>query len=299
MSSPEQRRLVVEIGGGRKSFTTSTRSGRRMLRQNEDVVIIDTFDNDPKRFREAQSILTAYESLNGLPPQRTVHQCSANDMPFKDRTVNEVVAINFFGDHRTPPIHDEVAQEIARVLRRDGLVTVVETYTPDRIPLDTLRALMGRVGLRQLNEGEEHNPTKIVQYADLPGRRQYGDYHAAFGFPVERPEPTSDPDRSIGPITGTGLIARVGAQVLEAIKTAHEGVAAARRGQEKILDAHHQLGETLRGSGTADSAVDNPLVGLVGAGEKIDDAAGSVHTAVDEYLNWMRQAAGLNTSSEG
>ncbi|HUC89504.1 MAG TPA: class I SAM-dependent methyltransferase [Patescibacteria group bacterium] len=292
-TNPERKRIIVEIGCGSSPFATRVAPGRRALGPNDRYVGVDNFGDDPKKLDRAQELASTYELANRLEAQRTIQYGNADALPFGDREVDEVITVNFFGDHRTQRIHDDVAHEIARVLRQDGQLAVVETLTPDRIELPRLRSILGRYGLKQINEGSEHLPDGIAQYADAPQSSDYGAYHAQFAFRDKQPPKQIAPDATTPtPPTGSSSteggpssIEQVCSQIMGSVATALQGLEFAQAAHQHLLEAQQTLDTGTAGSGSENIA--GAIGGLGTATTHLKssfDAITTMQTLCTEYI---------------
>ncbi len=258
MANPELNRLIVELGCGSKPFSTRVAHGRRILGPNERYIGVDNFGDSQRKLEDAKLLVSLYEQTNGLPPQRSIQYGNADALPFDDREVDEIIAVNFFGDHRTKLIHRDIAHEIARVLSRSGRLTVVETYTPDRIKPPDLRKLLGRYSLQQTNNGSEYSPNDIAQYADPPQSTRYGAYCAHFEF--GRGEPKAGQERSAGVALGAAggapstNIGEINDQLYGIYRTLSAATSAAREAWQQTSQSSRAVSE-LAASSTDSTAI--------------------------------------------
>jgi len=154
---PRRKRIIVEVGCGSYPFF-SPDSGKRTLTEQEVYIGIDRFEDNQLRER-AEKILQVQ-----IPGAYSLLQADARQLPLADHTADEVIYCNVFGDYRVADIKQQVMTEAARVIRRHGVVTIVETYSPEDTPLNELSTIARRANLRQTNRGNEHNTVAIDQY---------------------------------------------------------------------------------------------------------------------------------------
>lgn len=185
----EPSKLIVDIGAGEYPFPLG--AGNRILGANEMYRGFDLFERG-----DSGLVNILLQNVRGRHSgRRSVERADARALPVESGSADEVLLTNVLSD---PRVTDMVAiiAEISRILRRpEGTVTVVDTYAPEAMPLELLRRILGGIGLKQLNEGQEGDKTAIAQYARP--NRSGGQYIGVFGFRNEgvnytRPEGLSD-----------------------------------------------------------------------------------------------------------
>lgn len=131
VGSPERgeekkNKIVVEIGTDGKPFFLL---GNRQLQSDERYFAIDIDKDGTKRTSKMLNRLD-------VEKQSMPVQADARNLPFADETVDEFVLTNVFGDmgRSHPEYYGEMLQEIVRVLKKNGKVSITETYTPDFVP---------------------------------------------------------------------------------------------------------------------------------------------------------------------
>ncbi len=178
----KRRRLVVELGPD--GSPVGTRRGQNAIGPEDNYVCIDTFNGSDVERREAQKWLAVHRRLMDAKGNWAALRRDASELTFRNRTVDHVIAVNFFGEPSTWNKHRRIAGEIARVLKPTGIVTVVETIPPRFIGLEQVRALMRDHGLVQVSSGSEHDLSRIGQFANTPSSDQDA-FIADFAFPEQ------------------------------------------------------------------------------------------------------------------
>ncbi len=166
-----QKHIIVEVGCGHKPFPF--RYGGRQLRQSDVYYGIDLFTKVPRDRKRALLRETRDWNSSYGTKQINLRERDARYLPFDDGVVGDIIYPNVFGDKDTQD-RESLIKEGVRVMRPDyGQITVVETYTPQNMPLEELRELMGKHGLIQFNIGSEGNLDMIGKYSDYtrPGSR--------------------------------------------------------------------------------------------------------------------------------
>lgn len=153
---------------------------RRALLPDQHLICLGLFDG-PNAMHNAIGAKAMMDIQNGLlPGKRSVVRASVLHLPFGEQTMDEVIAANLFGDVRFgEAATNRAAQEIARVLKPGGELTVVETISPTVVPREVLRETMRPHGFQQTNIGSEQLPELISAYSDV--RSELG-YVAAFSL---------------------------------------------------------------------------------------------------------------------
>ncbi len=179
---PEERKYIVEVGVGTKPFSTQ---GKRKMERDEVYIGLDTsyLSSVAKLLREKprtgkESLDLAKERINQrLAKRHRYHLMYADgmSMPFPDHSISEVVFINVFGYYG---IHIEETDEkqsvlltieASRVLKPKGLVTVIETLSPDISPFPILSELMKVSGFKCLTPIKDIELLKsILEYTENP-----------------------------------------------------------------------------------------------------------------------------------
>ncbi|HUC89675.1 MAG TPA: hypothetical protein VMR45_02650 [Patescibacteria group bacterium] len=182
-SSIIRRRMVVELGPNLNPV--ATRKGQQVVGPEDNYVCIDMFESDDgSSLQELQRQLRLHHSLQKAAGHWFALKHDAADLPLQNDTVDQIIAVNFFGDPSTWRKHDRIASEIARVLKPIGLVTVAETTPPHFVGLEQIRELMRREGLIQLSLGSEADAQIISRFSNIaPG--DDGAFLAEFGFPQQ------------------------------------------------------------------------------------------------------------------
>ncbi len=158
-----EKRIILEVGVGDKPFPIE---GKRVISNNEHYIGIDN------RVPPSSSLVTA---KNKLGQDEKCHKGSCDvigadgrKLPIKTDRVAEVVFSNVFGYVQIPPKdHKDMIREANRVLRDDGMLTVIETYTPWNAPLKKVANTMRSLGFTQLQDGQDvHSQSAIDRYAN-------------------------------------------------------------------------------------------------------------------------------------
>ena len=190
MSYERPAHVILEIECGDYPFP---RLGNRKPVQGELYVGLDTFAG-----MSSEDVAATAQGVQYILSRAIIRQMSvvplgsvqmvrgdSSELPFRDGTVDEVVAVDVFGNRENYARHGQVALEAARVLRQSGQLTVVETRSPrplDASPAESvpgLRGLMREAGLVQANRGlEQLNAAGVAEYAHPSSRLRWGDPEA-------------------------------------------------------------------------------------------------------------------------
>lgn len=157
MKEGRPQSVILEVGAGGAPFPAS---GERPLRTHEYYIGVEPYYNGETD--TLRNLVTIGQDLH--EKQVTLAALNGTDLPFPDRSIDEVVFCNVLGDGSLKEKLKDFASEAGRVVTTDGYITVVETYSPEVTSLDTLRTLMEDQGLYQVNVGEERDPAKIDAY---------------------------------------------------------------------------------------------------------------------------------------
>lgn len=162
-SGRRSNHIILEVGCDVMPFALIKKNA---LSEGDVYIGVDLFSWMDTGIREKLMARTIYKNKQDLG-ERYILQSDAKCLPFPNKSVDQIVFANVFGDSRTIWQHEQMVVESARVLRPQGLLTVVETYTPSVIPLDRLRQLMSDHGnLHQINEGEESDRSQLNKYVN-------------------------------------------------------------------------------------------------------------------------------------
>jgi ubiquinone/menaquinone biosynthesis C-methylase UbiE len=124
------KKVFLEIGTSERPFPMT---GVRKIRDDELFVGIDWGRREASL---AGSKLNALNRKTGLQNCFEL-QADGNTIPLRDRSVKEVVMINVFSllshlkAEHGHKFQDIVTREISRVLEDGGVLTIIETLTPD------------------------------------------------------------------------------------------------------------------------------------------------------------------------
>ena len=184
----QERRYIVEIGPGHDPFTMF---GRKMLPHETYVGI------DPEYGRTSSATETVQHQLKSDPAQLGVIELYAADgtaivilnsegevAPFPDMRADEVVMVNVLGDSLLEEKRERLLIEADRILAPNGVLTIVENYTPGVTPLSYLVQVMGGLGLVQINQGDERNLDEILKYNPWGLNNNSQSYIAEFSHQV-------------------------------------------------------------------------------------------------------------------
>lgn len=192
----KRRRLVVELGPD--GSPVAARPNQTVVGPEDNYVGIDLFGNNEEYRGQTQRWLEICKKAGGAQGNWVAIMGDATQMRFGDHSVDEVVAVNFFGEPATWGKHQAIAAEVARVLKYKGLFTVVETIPPRFITLGIVRRLMKGAGLVQVSPGNETDINRIGQYSSVEDPEGAKPFIADFGFPAQ------DTDSSIA--TGVSAV---------------------------------------------------------------------------------------------
>ncbi len=173
--------LIVEIGCGNFPFPVS---GERRLKANERYLGVelrhyDTWgDHDP--------VTTAIEKLNKSdPPQEGIFEVIEWDgrmMELSDRSADEVHMQNVIGDENFINTRAALLKEGARILKKSGVLRIVEDEVSSRAHPSWLREMMEPLGMVQINEGREQDLDLLRNYCSLKVDQSPLAFVAEFGF---------------------------------------------------------------------------------------------------------------------
>lgn len=153
-------RIIVEIGVRDEPFPAT---GRRMINAGEHYIGVE---------RHCGCVPVARRSLiesQGHPGVLQVVQRDASKMDFlPDESVDEVVICNVFGeDYEFAKNLQGPIDEVERVLKPDGSITIVETSTPLVAPRWAVRQFFNKRGFRLItSHADAYELEKIWAYKD-------------------------------------------------------------------------------------------------------------------------------------
>lgn len=177
----EEKNYILEVGVGTKPFSTQ---GTRRMERDEVYIGVDTGSlalMAKKLGRsKGESLEKAWERINQRLPKRNRYHLMYADgtyLPFPDHSVSEVVFINTLG-YPVPEEHilgeegkqtESLVVEASRILKPGGLVTVVETLSPNTLPFPRLNELMRSIGFKCLTPAKDIESLKsILEYTENP-----------------------------------------------------------------------------------------------------------------------------------
>lgn len=127
-----------------------------------------------------ESLDKAQERINQRLPKRNRYHLMYADgvnLPFPDHSISEVVFINTLG-YIAPEEYfleeegkqaESLVVEAFRILKPGGLVTVVETLSPNTLPFPVLNEFMRFIGFKCLISPKDIESLKrILEYAENP-----------------------------------------------------------------------------------------------------------------------------------
>lgn len=170
MGEEKKNKIVIEIGTDGKPFFLL---GNRKLQSDERYFAIDVDKGGAKR---------ASQMLNRLDvdKQSVPVQADAHKLPFANETVDECVLTNVFGEFgpNHPNYYGTMLQEIVRVLKKNGKISITETYTtPDFVP-EFMKVTKNQDGTPTVNEAYFKKLGLLVKSVDfaLENIKQYDKY---------------------------------------------------------------------------------------------------------------------------
>ncbi len=139
---------LLEIGCGTINIeaTPWLRAGNIEKYNNADITLIDR--TDPERMGRALESSREHfgSSFSGSIQYKKME---ATALKFENESMDEILIVNVLGAARNIPVN-EIVTESARVLKKDGELIIIETYTPHDAIFNTL----GHGTMTSINPGE-------------------------------------------------------------------------------------------------------------------------------------------------
>ncbi len=158
MAEFEKKKLIVEIGFGSKPFPTV---GRRKIAPLERYLGVD-FGYNKDFLQEAKNAVSKLGNNDKIHLVRG----TAFSLPLGDQIASEVVFSNVF-DFMEYTQKSEAIAEAKRILRRDGKVVVLQTYSSSLVPFDQLNSQFEYAGFRCVTKSI-NSMRQIEEYAKNP-----------------------------------------------------------------------------------------------------------------------------------
>jgi len=175
------QRFIVEIGCGNFPFPVS---GSRKLKANERYLGIDS--RHDSTWGGHDPVTEAIERLTKSdPPQEGIFEVIEWDgrmIELPDDSVDEVHFQNVLGDKDLIQRRQALLAEGARILKRSGVLRVVEDDTPFVTPLSLVKEMVSPLDLIQLNEGSEQDLESLAMYSSFGNSYSSLAFVAEFGF---------------------------------------------------------------------------------------------------------------------
>lgn len=143
----EDKKVIVEIGCGLTPFPLS---GKRKLKGNETYIGIEP---NEKSAQNAKSALNDFKEITGAE-KFEIFERLGEKTGLPENYADEIIIINVVGYRETILKFDATAKEAKRVLKKEGLVYIVETNTPYGNPLEIINIF-------------QNNDFKLIDYIRL------------------------------------------------------------------------------------------------------------------------------------
>ncbi len=248
--------MIVDVGCG--EFPWANDVNRRNLGPDDEYIGIDLFPNlTDETLTGINSLAAQLSEITGGNPLR-LERGDATQLPLEDESADEVIFTNIFGYAPVAAQRPAMVAEAVRILKRPyGTITVVETYTPGRMPLEQLRELFDAHGFVQMNPGGERRSENINWYSDP---RSDGTSYIATFFRLPPPEEEAPvtsvqvPPSGGGAAGASSTVGGVSEQVGNGVTILDETLPGAQDGLLKLREAHGAMVEALSGNGNAAEA---------------------------------------------
>ncbi len=122
--------VTLEIGCGKHSILELPEDRLREFENNPALKYIG-IDVDRDVLMKAKKNLSEEIIPNSQTEERIIlMQASGEKLPLSDESINEIIMANVLGEPR-PFVSWKMLEEVRRVLKKRGILKVIETYSPE------------------------------------------------------------------------------------------------------------------------------------------------------------------------